>query len=131
MPTRAKIQEIDKKASRAARAELLEELKSQHHRSDDSFRVMPETLDIEAKTVSLLATTNYPHRIWRFLEERLEISEDSIDLRRLKAGGMPLLKDHNNSVDFIIGRVEGYEILKSKNPPDEMADLGYSYQTIP
>ena len=106
------------------RASFQEKLRSERQVSDTTFRAMPETLDIPSRTVQLVATTNMPYLIrgWFMdFEEVLEISEEAIDLQRLSMGKMPLLKDHKNSVDAILGRVLSYNIVKAELRLDEMA----------
>lgn len=82
----------------------------------DSFRVMPETFDEESRTLKLVATTNYPYLVGFFYpyEEILDINESAIDLDRLKGGNVPLLKNHDNDIDAILGRIIDYDIERAE-----------------
>ena len=51
----------------------------------------------------------------------LEISEDAIDLGRLRAGKMPALKDHDNKIESIVGRVLDHQIVRAEDRLPEMA----------
>ena len=92
-------------------------------KAEFDLRVIPETLDEPSRTVQMTATTNWPYlKGWYYeYEEMLEISEEAIDLGRLKMGKMPLLKDHNNSVDAVIGRVLHYKIARSESRINEFS----------
>ena len=99
-------------------------LKEKRTVSMASFRFMPETFDEASRTVKLVATTNYPYKIMGWFmdyEEVLEISEQAIDLGRLKAGKTPLLKNHKNDIDCVLGRIIDYQIEKAETPIFEMA----------
>ena len=129
-----KIKEQNKKAleskllfrGEAFRKKVEEELKKDEKRKRASLdlRVLPETLDAPSRTMQLVATTNYPYHYRGFFyeyEELLEISEEAIKFDRLKMGKMPVLKDHDNKIDAIVGRVLDYKIERGVNPPSQDA----------
>lgn len=88
-----------------------------------TLRAMPETWDEESRTLKMVATTNFPYEVgfWWPYEEMLEISEEAIDLDRVKSGKAPLLKNHKNDIDCVLGRIIDYAIEKPENPIPEMA----------
>ena len=118
-PKGAKVNNLDLKTKSA---ELKKRL-SEKQIANFDLKVMPETLDRESRTVQLVACTNYPYLRGYYYEyeEVLVISEQAMNLDRLKSGKAPLLKDHKNSVDAVLGRIIGHQIKKADTQLNEMA----------
>jgi len=70
----------------------------------------PETARAEpdgSVLVDVIAATDAPVAVFGY-HQVLQVSETAIDTERL--GGLPVLVDHNWSVDGIVGRVEGWRV---------------------
>lgn len=83
-------------------------------------RVQPSTLNQEARTVEVVASTGAAVRRydWRRgveYDEILDISRDSMRLERLQSGGAPFLESHNQwDVDAVIGTITDVRIANGE-----------------
>ena len=120
-----KVTKLTKTKKIELRKKLDEKLKSEKSQRESlDLKVIPESFDETSRTLRAVATTNYPYHYRGFFfeyEEMLEISEDAIDLGRLRAGKMPALKDHDNKIESIVGRVLDHQIVRAEDRLPEMA----------
>ncbi len=109
-----------------AAGELLEMIDQREERSSRKISIpklstraifQPETLNEEKRTVDVVFSTGAPVRRSTFFGqtfiEELEITPKSVKLDRFK-NGAPVLKDHKNSIDSIVGVVESARVVKNE-----------------